>query len=212
MPKTIIESQLSNTLAIVDGQTGELLQEQTTTQTASKTIRTAEPPYIKLYIEDMLYMSDMPKTFTNLTYSLVKRANYANDEEGLCVALTGFVKEKICKECGWEETRSLNNALSKLVKGNILKRLGTGTYQLNPYLFGKGEWKDIENIRVTWNYDVMKGRTFSTAFTYTDNSQTVSENIQAPTQTIEVIETPEIIEKPIEKPKKTRKRKGEKTA
>lgn len=170
MAKTTIESQITDTTVLVDVSSGEVLQEETHTQTASKTIRTAEPPYIKLYIEDMLYMADMPKTYTNITYSLAKRASYANEEEGLCVALTPFIKEKICKECGWTETRSLNNALSKLVKGNIIKRLGTGTYQLNPYLFGKGEWKDIEKVRMTWEYNI-HGRTYSAAFTYKDKTE-----------------------------------------
>ena len=170
MAKTIIESKITDSTVVVDGQTGEVLQNIEHSQTGTKTIRTAEPPYIKLYVEDMLYMCDMPKTYTNLTLELVKRASYANDEEGLCVSLNSFVKGKICTACGWDKMRSLNNALTKLVKGNILKRLGTGTYQLNPFLFGKGEWKDIENIRMTWDYSMTKGKTFSTAFTYSEKA------------------------------------------
>ena len=165
MAKKIIESQVTERTVVVDGQTGEFLQNVEHSQTATKTIRSAEPPYVKLYLEDILYLKSMPKTYSSLTYELIKRASYANEEEGLCVSLTPFVKGKICEVCGWDELRTLNNALSKLVKGDILKRLGTGTYQLNPWLFGKGEWKDIENIRMTWDYS-LKGKTFSTQFTY----------------------------------------------
>lgn len=178
MAKTIIESKIVDNVTVVDGQTGEILQETEHVQTGTKTIRTAEPPYIKLYIEDILYIADMPKSFANLTYELAKRATFANDEEGLCVALTGFIKDKICKACGWDNMRSLNNALAKLTKGNIIKRLGTGTYQMNPFLFGRGEWKDIENIRMTWNYDAIKGKTFSTAFTYKEEEQKTVDNVE----------------------------------
>lgn len=174
MAKTIIESKITDSTVVVDGQTGEVLQNIEHSQTGTKTIRSAEPPYVKFYIEDMLYMSDMPKTYTNLTYELIKRATYANEEEGLCVSLTPYTKSKICTACGWDKLRSLNNALTKLVKGGILKRLGTGTYQLNPYLFGKGEWRDIENIRMTWEYN-MKGRTFATSFTYKEQAEEAEE-------------------------------------
>lgn len=166
MAKTIIESIQRHTTFDVDAQTGEILQEHTEEHVAEKAIRTTEPPYIKLYIEDVLYLSDMPKSYANLTYELAKRASFANDDEGLCVALTGFIKNKILTSLGWDNMRSLNNALAKLTKGNIIKRLGTGTYQLNPYLFGRGEWKDIESIRMSWNYDAIQGKTFSTSFTY----------------------------------------------
>lgn len=177
MSKTIIESKSTNTLAVVDGQTGEVLQEETHTQVASKTIHGAEPPYIKLYLQDMLYMSDLPKSYSGLVYTMLKRSSYANDEEGLCVTLAQYTKEKILKECGWDKMQSLNNALNKLVKGNVIKRLGTGVYQFNPYLFGRGEWKDIDNIRLTWNYDAIKGKTFSTSFTY-NSSVVVDETVE----------------------------------
>lgn len=170
MAKTVIESQLKNTINVVDGQTGEVLEYQEHTQTETKTIRSAEPSYVKLYIDDILYMADIPKAYSPLVYELAKRASYANEEEGMCVSLTGFVKQKICTSCGWNEMRVMNNYLSKLSKASIIKRLGVGTYQLNPYLFGRGEWKDIEKIRMTWNYDEIKGKTAMIKFEYKDDN------------------------------------------
>lgn len=94
---------------------------------------------------DMLYLSDMPTVLNSLMYSLLKRAKYAN--EGLRVDLSGLIKKEIIsKECGW-------------MKRKILKRLRSGAYQFNPYFFGKGDWKDIDNIRVNWHYDEINGRT-----------------------------------------------------
>ena len=90
--------------------------------------------------------------------------------------MTPYIKEEICRECGYTNVRSLNNDLTKLVKGCIIKRLGTGTYQLNPHIFGKGEWKDIESIQATWDYNDIKGKTFNTVFSYYDKKEKPSSN------------------------------------
>ena len=142
----------------------------------TRTIYKQEPPYVKLYLEDILYMADMPKSLSGLTYALAKRATFADKDDRLVIYLNTFLKQQICTECGYEVMQSLNNAINKLCKGNIIKRLGAGTYQLNPYLFGRGEWKDIDKIRMTWDYDAIKGRSFSTAFTYkNENGEMIDE-------------------------------------
>ena len=175
--KVEYESKVKDT--VVDGTTGEVLQELEHSETTVKTIHTAEPPFIKLYVEDMLYLSDVPRSLSGVMLSLLKRATYANAEDGLVVVLNTYVKDKILKECSLSKIQSLNNSISQLVKGNVLKRLGSGTYQFNPYLFGKGEWTAIDNIRVTWDYNV-NGRTFGgVVFT---NKQGEQDDIQAPEQ------------------------------
>lgn len=182
MSKTVIESKITNENTVIDGQTGEVLQYEQHTQTGTKTIRTAEPAYVKLYIDDILYMADIPKALSPLVYELAKRASYANEEDGMCVSLTAYVKDKICETCNWANKRIMNNYLTKLAKADIIKRLGQGTYQLNPYLFGRGEWKDIEKIRMTWNYDSFKGKTVKTDFTYKqeiENNEDLSDMLTA---------------------------------
>lgn len=119
-----------------------------------------EPPYIKLYIKDLMYMSDMPRHYTNLVYALLKRVSYASDADGMCVTLVPRIKKAICAELGWEKTSSLDNALQKLLKGQIIFRVDRGVFQMNPYLFGKGEWQDISRIRMQVTYDV-DGKTFA---------------------------------------------------
>ena len=37
--------------------------------------------------------------------------------------------------------------ITKLVKKDILIRIDTGVYILNPIFYGKGKWKDILNLR-----------------------------------------------------------------
>lgn len=162
MPKVKLVSDQVHKDTIIDGSTGEVVQERVITDQSTLTIHNPEPPYVKLYIQDLLYLSDMPKGLTDITYALASRATYANPrdiEKGLIVVLNPYIREELCKECGYKKVHSLNNDITKLVKGNIIKRIGTGTYQLNPYIFGKGEWKDISKIRMSWVYDI-KGRTF----------------------------------------------------
>lgn len=153
----------------VDVKTGEVLELEHSEGT--KTIIKQEPPYVKMYIDDVMYMADMPKAYSGLTYSLLKRATYADKNgDGLHVYTPVYVKQEICKECGFEKLQSLTNALGKLCKASIIKKLGTGAYQLNPFLFGRGEWKDIDKIRMTWEYDI-KGKSFATCFTYKQNDE-----------------------------------------
>lgn len=116
-----------------------------------------EPPYIKLYMRDVSYMRDMPNGLMKVVYSLTRYANVT--DQGLQILLPSGLKNKLSEELGINR-KSFNNALTKLCKGKIIRRIDTGVYELNPYLFGKGEWKDIEKIRATWEYDAIKGRTY----------------------------------------------------
>lgn len=141
---------------------GELVSKR-----ANKTISWGtEPSYIKLYLQDVLYLSDMPKHHEKILFELLKRATYAGEKDGMQIALNASVKKRIAAELGIQNIRSINNALSDLVKGKILYRVDTGLYNLNPYLFGKGDWQDISRLRLEINYDEIKGRTFKTVCDY----------------------------------------------
>lgn len=148
----------------VDTETGEVFTE---ISTSSYPIED-EPPYVKLYIADILYMSDMPRRYEALTLALLKRVSYAGGEQGLCVNVNKFFKEQICREIGWKNTVSIDNAMQVLLKGEILHRVARGVYQFNPYLFGRGNWADVKKLRMEVNYDSIKGRTFATNVGYKD--------------------------------------------
>lgn len=180
----------------IDAQTGEVLEMEQSIGT--RTIYKQEPPYVKLYLQDILYLNDVPKSLTNVLYALLNYVTYADQENGMCIPLNGFIKQQIREKCGMDNPRTLNNALSKLVKGDILKRIGTGTYQLNPYFFGKGDWKDIANIRTTWNYDAIKGRTFQAAITYKEQAQKAQDGPGGPPATQDTQEPPDGLQEPLE--------------
>ena len=131
----------------------------------------AEPSYIKLYLQDILYISDMPKKYDSVLFQLLKRASYAGNDNGMQVSISAGTKRIIQKELGFKNVGSINNAITDLVKGKIMYRIETGVYQFNPWLFGKGDWQDISRLRLEINYDDIKGRTFKTVCNYKEDEK-----------------------------------------
>jgi len=149
----------------IDRETGEVVQEVIVTQ---KNIG-AEPEYIKLYINDLLYLSKLPQGLNSALFALIKRMNYEGH-----IVLNSAVKKVICIEI--EKTMaSLDKALSGFVKQGVLIRLDKGVYLANPYLFGRGKWQDIKRIRMTIEYNTL-GRYISKPDITEDEQQSSEEN------------------------------------
>ncbi len=107
----------------------------------------SEPNYIKVYLDTILYLNDLPKGLNGILYSFLKRMSYGNQ-----LVVNAALKRQIASELELSLS-SINNAISKFVKGEILLREDTGLYKVNPHLFGKGEWKDIAKIRLEVTFD-----------------------------------------------------------
>jgi predicted transcriptional regulator of viral defense system len=71
---------------------------------------------------------------------------------GQLIIINRFVKEQIGKKLSIG-INMIDKSLSALCKSQLLKRVGTGTYQVNPHVFGKGEWRDISAIRATFDFN-----------------------------------------------------------
>jgi len=138
---------------IVDSDTGEVKQAQRTTH---KVLRLeAEPSYVKLYLDHLSHFKGLQVSLNPILIEILKHTTYADDdtaEQGQIFVSAKLIKETIAKRCGVSLAR-VNQALTQFVKADILSRLAPGVYQVNPYLFGKGEWKDIKQIRATFNYN-----------------------------------------------------------
>ncbi|MBU4643223.1 replication/maintenance protein RepL [Bacillus toyonensis] len=106
-----------------------------------------EPNYIKVYLDTVLYLKDLPKGLNSILYAFLKRMSYGNQ-----LVVNAALKRQIAKELGLSLS-SINNAISKFVKGELLVREDTGLYKVNPHLFGKGDWKDIAKIRLEVVFD-----------------------------------------------------------
>jgi len=116
-----------------------------------------EPNYVKLYLDTVLYISDLSKGYSSILFEILKYMTYSspnNEHGGQIVYFNSAMKKAIAKNLNLSIAR-INQAISDLNKGKILERIEVGTYRVNPYLFGKGDWQDISEIRmkITFNAD-----------------------------------------------------------
>jgi hypothetical protein len=112
-----------------------------------------EPNFVKIYLQDILYLKDVPKGLNAILYFLIRRIDYYNQ-----IIINSAVKRQIAEETGLSFSR-VNSAVTEFVKGKILIRKDVGIYTANPYLFGKGKWEDIKKIRTVVEYSI-HGKTF----------------------------------------------------
>lgn len=142
-----------------DTKTGEV--QSSTKTTTSRT--PAEPPYIKLYLDDIALLHNLPKGSSALMMQLLRQVNY----EGL-INLNSSVKSKIATSLGYKNRQSVDNGLNKLCKEQLIRSIDRGVYEVNPHLFGKGDWATIflrrENFELTIYYDEQGKRHIKTDF------------------------------------------------
>lgn len=101
-----------------------------------------EPNFVKLYLDDILLLNDVPKWISSILHELLKYMNYQNE-----IVLNAYVKKQIAAQLN-VIPRTVDNALLAFTKKEILFRKGPGVYVANPYLFGKGDWSNIQKIRL----------------------------------------------------------------
>lgn len=114
----------------------------------------SESDYIKLYHTGLLYMRDMPPDCMRLLIYLLPYVRYAEPcnsymfDYSLTVTIDSRLKKEIgCLMC-YKKQNSISNLLTELIYGGVLKRVSKGVYQLNPYLIGRGNVKDIGETRL----------------------------------------------------------------
>ena len=135
----------------VDKETGEILNSNDYKERKVET----EPDFIKIYLDDIAKLSNLPKGCSSVMYHLLRYMTYEN-----VIVLNSFIKKSIATYLE-TNTQVLDHQIVELTKQGIICRVGRGTYFVNPNLFGKGKWQDIRNMRLTITYD-RNGRTFQT--------------------------------------------------
>ncbi len=113
-----------------------------------------EPAFIKVYLKNILALANVKGTHSDLLNALVKRATYAGsgNNGGMEIVINATIKKRIMEEIGVKNVGSVANGLSALVKGKMIYRVGSGVYQLSPFVFGKGDWHNVYNLRVTIDF------------------------------------------------------------
>ncbi|MDY0194309.1 MAG: replication/maintenance protein RepL [Aliarcobacter butzleri] len=138
-------------IVTINQETGEITERKNTKQYKAE----VEPSYIKLYIEDIAYFYKLDIS-SDLMYALLKYVNYQQE-----IVINKAIKERIADEIG-KSLSYINNNITKLVKNEVMIRVNMGVYQLNTYLFGKGNWKDImkhrKSLELSLFYSYKDGR------------------------------------------------------
>lgn len=130
------------TRALFDDRTGELHQEER----IIKRRLPKEPDFIKLYLDDVMMLSDIPKQKSDILYLLLRKMNYDNE-----ITIIGSIKKQISDELDCS-LGTIDKALHLLVEKKVLIRKDRGLYIANPRLFGRGRWEDIEELRLSIEY------------------------------------------------------------
>lgn len=115
--------------------------------------RTREPAHIKLYLDRLDRFDTGQLSINPILAELLKRASYAGEDAtagGMIILLGGSEERIIAKRCGVSFGR-VKTAVSGFVKKGYIRRLHNSVYQLNPSLFGRGSWKNIKNIRESFD-------------------------------------------------------------
>lgn len=123
-----------------------------------------EPPYIKLYLDDIQKLYNLPNN--TILYELLKRMNFDGE-----IVLNASEKKKIAAVLDIK-IQTIDNYLVKLKAADIFTSEDKGTYVPNPNLFGKGDWLTILSRRKT--YGKKQDKSINMSITYgEDGSKTV---------------------------------------
>jgi hypothetical protein len=114
--------------------------------THTQSIIEKEPEYVKIYLADIMRLNNLPKSSEMLMNCLLKSMSYNN-----IIPAYAPIKRMICHELKISMD-TLNKGIDNLYKAGILIRIERGVYMADPNLFGKGEWKNIKNLRLIVEY------------------------------------------------------------
>lgn len=117
----------------VDHQTGEVTEQRTTRVSRSP----AEPPYVKVYTDNVGSIEGLGAPQKTLLYELVLRLNY----QGM-ILITPMERKRIIDKLGISE-KTFRNNLTAIVKSGLVIRHSPSDYEANPHYFARGSWKQI---------------------------------------------------------------------
>jgi hypothetical protein len=139
--KTILREE-----QVIDQETGEIIYTKTNIQFDK------EPDFVKLYLDCLGVFTNntgLNNSLNDMLLAVLKHMTYASQEQ--IVILNNYIKDAICKETN-KSMKRLNQAITIWVKEKVLIRVGRGVYKVNPYIFGRGDWRDISKLRATFNF------------------------------------------------------------
>lgn len=151
---------------IVDLRTGEIVE-----STATNVFRIpSEPPYVKMYLDDLCGIIKVPDGHKALLLSLLRRLDY----EGFIV-LSPRSRKEIAKSMDIAD-QTFRNRLNELCKTEIIRRVSTNEYLVNPTYFARGEWRKICAQR----------EAFELKITYSDQGRQIETRLSSPQEELQL--------------------------
>lgn len=117
------------TLNSVDTNTGEIVTKQWLTREAKNTQH-----FVKLYLEDLTSLYKLPHSDFRTLYSIAEFIEYNTNE----FFLNKERREQLAIKAN-VKVNTINQCISRLVKKNLLLKIGASNYQMNPKIFFNGE-------------------------------------------------------------------------
>ena len=122
--------------------------------------------YAGNYIVNLGNLFKLPVGTTGVLICLVTMADY----KGI-IALNKYLRDSIAERMNAKLAKNgkpsisvVNKAITELLNKEIISRIGSSTYQLNPNLFARGKWRDIYEQRkafkvtITYSHDENGGK------------------------------------------------------
>ena len=128
-----------------------------------------EPPYVKMYLDDLCALKKVPAAKRTLLDLLLKKVDY----DGY-INLSPRYRNILCEKLGIKP-QSLRNALMDLCKAKLIKNVSTNEFSINPYYFARGDWKAVveqrRNFHLTVSYNADGTRTITTDVSLLEGDQ-----------------------------------------
>jgi len=128
---------------ILDSETGEIIR----TRKFTSALIDKEPPHVKIYLQDIAKINDLPPAASKVLNILIQNMGYNN-----MVPMLKPFKEVICHSLNIK-MNTLEKVIALLLEKHIIHKFARGLYILDPYLFAKGRWENIKNLRLIIEYD-----------------------------------------------------------
>lgn len=134
---------------LVDNITGEVI----TTEVTKTSYIAREPPYFKMFCDDLGLIFGLNQAETKCMYELARNMSYSN-----VIPLVTGMRDFIRKTLGMTK-RTFERTITQLKNYGVLipmvrddGKSVRGMYILNPEICAKGAWEDIKKLRMSIDY------------------------------------------------------------
>lgn len=142
--KKLVDTSIERTIKTDNN--GTILSDDFTMKNTIRVVE-KEPPYMKLYLDDLALLRQLSKMENLILHEIFKITQYNTNR----VILNKFYRDGIAKALDIKD-QTIRNAISKFSKMNLLIKQGTGVYILNPANFATGDWATLRGLRMTIEY------------------------------------------------------------